>query len=209
MSNILKRKRRRQNYYWTIRAQQAPNITLVKPHYCWNRILIGAYSITPNPHTVSQKPFPFLPSFFYSKHKAQFGFPSSPLLSSFSSLSSLLWFFEIPRFLCGQRAAAMAVQRLERGDLWKSKAMALQIRLRDRFRVAVDRRRRLREVLFAGDGVGDDGCFSTTFDRWLRRFRDFRRESLPSSSTFYRKRGIFSDSGNLKRICVMGNGERH
>ncbi|KAL0006022.1 hypothetical protein SO802_013583 [Lithocarpus litseifolius] len=82
----------------------------------------------------------------------------------------------------------MAVQRLERGDLWKSKAMALQIRLRDRFRVAVDRRRRLREVLFAGDGDGDDGCFSSTVDRWLRRFRDFRRESLPSSSTFYRKR---------------------
>ena len=180
----------------------------MKPHYCWNRILIGAYSITPNPHTVSQKPFPFLPSSIQST--IWFSFLSSPLLSSLSSLSSLLWFFEIPRFLCGQRAAAMAVQRLERGDLWKSKAMALQIRLRDRFRVAVDRRRRLREVIFAGDGDGDDGCFSTTFDRWLRRFRDFRRESLPSSSsTFYRKRGIFSDSGNLKRICVMGNGERH
>ena len=166
----------------------------MKPHYCRNGILIGAHSKTLS--------LPVLSFLLLFKAQSTIWFPSSPLFSSFSSL---LWFFEIPRFLCGQRAAAMAVQRLERGDLWKSKAKALQIRLRDRFRVAVDRRRRLREVLFAGDGDGDDGCFSSTVDRWLRRFRDFRRESLPSS-TFYRKRGILSGSGNLKRTCVMGNG---
>jgi monolysocardiolipin acyltransferase len=83
----------------------------------------------------------------------------------------------------------MAVQRLERGDLWKSKAIALKIQLRDRFRVAVDNRRRRRSNLPAMFS-GDDGYLSIIVDRWLRRFRDFRKESLPSSSTFYRKRGF-------------------
>jgi monolysocardiolipin acyltransferase len=81
----------------------------------------------------------------------------------------------------------MAVQRLERGDLWKSKAIALKIQLRDRFRVAVDNSRRRRSNLPAMFS-GDDGYLSIIVDRWLRRFRDFRKESLPSSSTFYRKR---------------------
>jgi hypothetical protein len=80
----------------------------------------------------------------------------------------------------------MAVQRIERGDLWKSKAKALSLRLRDRFRVVVDRRRRKQPMLFA-----DDGYFSTV-DRLLRRFRDFRRDSLPSTSAFYRKGGLVS-----------------
>lgn len=76
----------------------------------------------------------------------------------------------------------MAVQRIERGDLWKSKARVLQLRLRDRFRVAVDRHRR-RPPMFS------DGYFSSTLQRWLTRLRDFRRDSLQSSSAFYRKRG--------------------
>ncbi|GMJ11769.1 hypothetical protein like AT3G05510 [Hibiscus trionum] len=73
----------------------------------------------------------------------------------------------------------MAVQRLDRGDLWKNKARVLQLQLRQRFRVAVDRH---RHSVFA------DRYFSSTVQRWLRRFRDFRRDSLPSSSAFYRKR---------------------
>jgi len=80
----------------------------------------------------------------------------------------------------------MAVHRIERGDLWKSKAEALSLRLRDRFRVAVDRRRRKQPMLFSGDG------YLSTVDRLLRRFRDFRRDSLPSSSVFYRK-GVSKD----------------
>ncbi|KAE8702664.1 hypothetical protein F3Y22_tig00110482pilonHSYRG00592 [Hibiscus syriacus] len=73
----------------------------------------------------------------------------------------------------------MAVQRLDRGDLWKNKARVLQLQLRQRFRVAVDRH---RHSVFA------DRYFSSTVQRWLRRFRDFRRDSLPSSSAYYRKR---------------------
>ncbi|KAL5566372.1 hypothetical protein UlMin_029536 [Ulmus minor] len=71
--------------------------------------------------------------------------------------------------------------RIDRGDLWKNKARSLQLRLRDRFRVAVDRRLR-RHPIF------DHGYFSSSFQRWVQRFRDFRRDSLPSTSAFYRKR---------------------
>ncbi|TYH34608.1 hypothetical protein ES332_D13G137400v1 [Gossypium tomentosum] len=73
----------------------------------------------------------------------------------------------------------MAVQRLDRGDLWKNKARVLQLQLRQRFRVAVDRHR---------PSVLADRYFSSSVQRWLRRFRDFRRDSLPSSSSFYRKK---------------------
>lgn len=73
----------------------------------------------------------------------------------------------------------MAAQWIDRGDLWKNKARVLQLRLKDRFRIAVDKHRR-RPMFF-------DGYFSSTMQRWLHRFRYFRRESLPSSA-FYRKR---------------------
>lgn len=79
----------------------------------------------------------------------------------------------------------MGVQRIERGDLWKNKARALQLQLRDRFRVAVARHRG-RPAIFVQDGL-----FSSTVERWFRLFREFRRDSLPSSSAFYRKRGAF------------------
>ncbi|PSS03028.1 Tafazzin like [Actinidia chinensis var. chinensis] len=69
---------------------------------------------------------------------------------------------------------------IERGDLWKNKARSLQLRLRDRFRVAVDRHHRRPRF--------SDGYFSSTMQRWLQRFRSFRRDSLPSTSGFYRKR---------------------
>lgn len=66
-----------------------------------------------------------------------------------------------------------------RGDLWKDSARFLQHRLRDRFRVAVDRHRRRTKF--------SDGYLSSTMQRWVQRFHNFRRDSLPSSSTFYRK----------------------
>jgi hypothetical protein len=91
----------------------------------------------------------------------------------------------------------MAVHRIERGDLWKSKAEALSLRLRDRFRVAVDRRRRKQPMLFSGDG------YLSTVDRLLRRFRDFRRDSLPSSSVFYRKGGLVSICIFVFRKCFL------
>ncbi|GMN43909.1 hypothetical protein TIFTF001_013105 [Ficus carica] len=78
--------------------------------------------------------------------------------------------------------AAAAAARIERGDLWKNKARSLQLRLRDRFRVAVDRRLR-RHRIFSSDGY-----FSSTLHRLMQRFHDFRTDSLPSSSAFHRKR---------------------
>ncbi|GAV70632.1 Acyltransferase domain-containing protein [Cephalotus follicularis] len=77
----------------------------------------------------------------------------------------------------------MGAQWLDRGDLWKHKARALQLRFRDRFRVAVDLHlHRRKPSLFP------DGYFSSTLNRWLLRFRHFRRDSLQSSTAFYRKR---------------------
>ncbi|GAB2246441.1 hypothetical protein Droror1_Dr00001934 [Drosera rotundifolia] len=64
-------------------------------------------------------------------------------------------------------------------DWWMSKARWLQLRLRERFRVAVEVNRSRR--------VGE-GYFRTTFDRWIRRFRSFRSDSLASSSALYRRR---------------------
>ena len=83
----------------------------------------------------------------------------------------------------------MPIPRLDRGDVWKSKARSLQLQLRDRFRVAVDRhwRRRHNHPFIPAADV----YFSSTIQRWLTRFRDFRRESLPSSTSFYRKRGAW------------------
>lgn len=79
------------------------------------------------------------------------------------------------------------MHRLDRGDVWKNKARSLQLQLRGRFRVAVDRHWRRRNYhTFIPDA---DGYFSSTLQRWLNRFRDFRRDSLPSSTSFYRKRG--------------------
>ncbi|XP_057439350.1 uncharacterized protein LOC130731163 [Lotus japonicus] len=77
------------------------------------------------------------------------------------------------------------MHRLDRGDVWKSKARSLQLQLRDRLRVAVDRHWRRRHHTLTLDS---DGYFSSTLQRCLNRFRDFRRDSLPSSSSFYRKR---------------------
>ncbi|KAL6132725.1 hypothetical protein ACLB2K_064964 [Fragaria x ananassa] len=75
----------------------------------------------------------------------------------------------------------MAAARVERGDPWKTNALSVQRQLRERFRVEVDRRFR-RHPIFA------DSYFASTVQRWLQRFRDFKRDSLPSSTAFYRKR---------------------
>ncbi|XP_027352246.1 tafazzin-like [Abrus precatorius] len=76
--------------------------------------------------------------------------------------------------------------RLDRVDVWKSNARHLQLQLRDRFRVAIDRHWRCRNHHTFIPSA--DGYFSSTIQRWLSRFRDFRRDSLPSSTSFYRKR---------------------
>ncbi|KAH6805815.1 Phospholipid/glycerol acyltransferase family protein [Perilla frutescens var. frutescens] len=70
-----------------------------------------------------------------------------------------------------------------RGDLLAEGAKSLQLRLRERFRVAaVDYHRRRNSRITSG------GYLSSTVQRWLDRFSEFRRHSLPSSSVFYRKR---------------------
>lgn len=71
-----------------------------------------------------------------------------------------------------------------KGDLWKDRARLMQLRLRDRFRVAVDQHHRPN---FQNLRLSTTDYFSSIVRRWLDRFRDFRHHSLPSSSTFYRR----------------------
>ncbi|VVA96577.1 unnamed protein product [Arabis nemorensis] len=75
----------------------------------------------------------------------------------------------------------MGIQLIDKADLWKS-ALLLNLRLRERFRIAVDDHRG-RAV-----GFSTDGYFSSAIHRLLSRFRDFRRDSLPSPPAFYRRR---------------------
>ncbi|XP_051145671.1 uncharacterized protein LOC127261381 isoform X1 [Andrographis paniculata] len=79
----------------------------------------------------------------------------------------------------------MAVGRWRecRGDLMAEGAKSLQRRLRDRFRVTAVNYHRRRNIRISGGRY-----FSSTVQRWLDRLSDFRRDSLPSSSTFYHKR---------------------
>ncbi|CDP17184.1 unnamed protein product [Coffea canephora] len=70
------------------------------------------------------------------------------------------------------------------GDVLKDGARMLQIKLKNRFRVAVDHHRRMAGF-YSTDG---DGYFSSTMQRLIQRFSEFRRDSLPSSTMFYRKR---------------------
>ncbi|KAK4406684.1 Tafazzin [Sesamum angolense] len=103
-----------------------------------------------------------------------------------------------------------------RGDLLAEGAKSLQLRLRDRFRVVTVTYHRRRNLRIAGGG----GYFSSSVQRWLDRFSEFRRDSLPSSSTFYRKRGgglgcfitlfrrhIMKDDEFSDLDCIFGNSE--
>lgn len=70
---------------------------------------------------------------------------------------------------------------IDRNDVWKGKIRALQLRIRDRFRVAVDRhlhhRRRFSESYHL-----------SILQRWILRIRSLYGDSLPPPSPFYRKR---------------------
>ncbi|GAB4835800.1 hypothetical protein Ancab_000716 [Ancistrocladus abbreviatus] len=93
-------------------------------------------------------------------------------------------------------------------DLWKSKARTLQLQLRERLRVAVDRHRQ-RQMSSSG------GYFSSTMQRYLQRYHNFRRDSLASSSAFYRRRGtkdiyaeedsIFTRMLQALAVPILGN----
>ncbi|XP_021742568.1 uncharacterized protein LOC110708683 [Chenopodium quinoa] len=84
---------------------------------------------------------------------------------------------------------------LDRGDLLKSNARFLQLQLRQRFRVAVDRHLyRRRDSLSSAV----DGRVSSAVKRWFHRFRDFRRNSL-SSSTSASPSSAFSRIKRVKR----------
>ncbi|KAI4310945.1 hypothetical protein MLD38_035887 [Melastoma candidum] len=76
------------------------------------------------------------------------------------------------------------ISRMDAGDAWKDKAYCLHQRLRSRFRIAVVHWhcRCLSHPAFS-----DRYSPSSIVQRWLQRFRDFRCDSLPSSSSFYRK----------------------
>ncbi|KAK6143933.1 hypothetical protein DH2020_024281 [Rehmannia glutinosa] len=88
-----------------------------------------------------------------------------------------------PYFACVSRKMVVGRWIECRGDLLADGAKSLKLRLRDRFRVAAVDYHRPRYFRIAGGGY-----FSSTVQRWLDRLSDFRRGSLPSSSTFYRKR---------------------
>ncbi|XP_059652400.1 uncharacterized protein LOC132299663 [Cornus florida] len=88
----------------------------------------------------------------------------------------------------------MVGEWIDGGDLWMDKARSLQLRFRDRFRVAVDRHRRRQRLT--------DGYFSSTMQRWMQRFRKFRTDSLPSSSVFYRKRVSMEIDGEEDSILT-------
>ncbi|KAL1211730.1 N-acylphosphatidylethanolamine synthase [Cardamine amara subsp. amara] len=75
----------------------------------------------------------------------------------------------------------MGIQFVDKADLWKS-ALMLKLKLRDRFRIAVNDHRG-RATVFSPDGY-----FSSSIHRLTTRFRNFRRESLPSPPAFYRRR---------------------
>ncbi|CAG7882082.1 unnamed protein product [Brassica rapa] len=75
----------------------------------------------------------------------------------------------------------MGIQLFDKADLWKS-LLLLKVQLRDRFRIAVDDQRGRAAVLYT------DGYFSSSIHRLAARFRNFRRESLPSAPAFYRRR---------------------
>lgn len=96
-------------------------------------------------------------------------------------------FFIPPQFIynyCKSKFRMVSGRWIETGaDLWKDRARSLQLRLRDRLRVAVDHHRRRPKIY--------DGYLSSSVERWLQRFRDFSRDTLPSSSAFYRKKGQF------------------
>ncbi|KAK6911590.1 Phospholipid/glycerol acyltransferase [Dillenia turbinata] len=88
----------------------------------------------------------------------------------------------------------MAEPWISRGDLWKNKVRSLQFRLRDRFRIAVDKHYGRRRTQFS------HGYLSSSIRRCLLRFRKFRADSLPSSSVFSRKlvpKDIDSDEESL------------
>ncbi|KAK9146937.1 hypothetical protein Sjap_006840 [Stephania japonica] len=74
----------------------------------------------------------------------------------------------------------MAGDWIDRRDVWKYKARSFQLRLRDRFRVAVDRHKR-RPIL-------SDGYVASKVRQFVLRLRCLRGESLPPTSAFYRKR---------------------
>lgn len=117
---------------------------------------------------------------------AAFFFPS-PIKPPSHPPFHLLLSYNLPSFFSdSSHLNSMALNLIDRTDLWKNKARSLQLRLRDRFRVAVDNHRR-KPTIFS------DGYFSFTLRLWLQRFRDFRHD-LPSSTVFYRKRGVFSFS---------------
>ena len=69
---------------------------------------------------------------------------------------------------------------IDRGDLLKSNVRFLQLQLRQRFRVAVDRHFYSRRDSLSSS---IDVRVSSLVMRCLHRFRDFRRRSLSSSTS--------------------------
>ncbi|RWR76528.1 tafazzin [Cinnamomum micranthum f. kanehirae] len=73
------------------------------------------------------------------------------------------------------------LRSIDRSDLWKDTIRALQLRIRDRFRIVVDRHRNHRQRF-------SENYLSSTLQRWILRFRNLYAKSSPSPSVFYRKR---------------------
>ncbi|RWW75955.1 hypothetical protein BHE74_00016024 [Ensete ventricosum] len=92
------------------------------------------------------------------------------------------------------------------GSPWQDQARALQLRIRDRFRVAVDRRRRWHL----------ESDYSMTLQRWFRRvlsvWEDQSPGALASPVRFYRKKAslclssipLFNSSIDVVVVVVLG-----
>ncbi|KAJ8447825.1 hypothetical protein Cgig2_015188 [Carnegiea gigantea] len=76
---------------------------------------------------------------------------------------------------------------IERGDLLKANARFLQLQLRRRFRVAVDRH------LYRRRDASEGGHFFDVIKRWIHRFRDFRHHTIASSSPKFSRKRVAKD----------------
>ncbi|KAI3975286.1 hypothetical protein MKX01_033526 [Papaver californicum] len=90
---------------------------------------------------------------------------------------------------------------INRGDLRKDKARAFQLRIRNRFRVTVDKHRR-NIPRFSSSLDGTTINYSSNVHRWMVSFRILRRDSLSPSSVFYRKR-VDKDVDALEDSKIM------
>ncbi|XP_068663655.1 uncharacterized protein [Aristolochia californica] len=94
---------------------------------------------------------------------------------------------------------------IDRSEFWNEKVRSLQLRIRNRFRVAVDRHWHRTRL--------SNSYYSSTFQRWVTRFRTLYGDSSQPPSVFHRKRvskDVDEDSAIIRMlqslaVPVIGN----